>query len=115
VNRIRHGASIADKVHSGQLRIGAERSNSGLGLAIVDWIVKAHGGSIQVESQVGQGLTFTVLLPCTWPCEEQWIPLAERLMLPRHAYDSIEFTSGLTLVKETSPYPMISYLLIIKV
>lgn len=36
---------------------------SGLGLSIVDWIVSVHHGSIAVESQVGQGATFTVTLP----------------------------------------------------
>jgi heavy metal sensor kinase len=37
--------------------------NSGLGLSIVDWVVKAHGGSVTVESQVGKGSTFIVTLP----------------------------------------------------
>jgi signal transduction histidine kinase len=40
-----------------------EMGGSGLGLAIVDWIVHAHGGSIQVESQPDQGSVFDVELP----------------------------------------------------
>ena len=47
----------------------ADRSRSratggtGLGLAIVEQLVRAHGGRIDVESQVGQGTCFTFTLP----------------------------------------------------
>lgn len=37
----------------------------GLGLSIAFWIVRNHGGSIQVESRVGSGSKFTVTLPLT--------------------------------------------------
>jgi signal transduction histidine kinase len=48
----------------------------GLGLSIVEFIVKAHSGKIHVNSQTGTGSTFTVSLPGgaashSWPAGQQ--------------------------------------------
>jgi heavy metal sensor kinase len=42
---------------------GGEEKGLGLGLSFVAWIVKAHNGSIQVDSRDGEGTKFTVSLP----------------------------------------------------
>jgi signal transduction histidine kinase len=40
-----------------------EGKGTGLGLSMVFGIMKAHGGSVEVESELGRGTTFTLSLP----------------------------------------------------
>jgi signal transduction histidine kinase/putative methionine-R-sulfoxide reductase with GAF domain len=40
-----------------------KKGGSGIGLAVSRWIARAHGGDIKVESRVGTGSKFTVVLP----------------------------------------------------
>jgi signal transduction histidine kinase len=42
-------------------------TGTGLGLSIVDEIIRSHFGELQIESQVGKGSTFTVILPVKRP------------------------------------------------
>ncbi len=42
---------------------------TGLGLAVVSNIVRVHGGSVNVDSRIGEGTTFTVDLPLAGPSE----------------------------------------------
>ena len=44
-------------------RLARETGGCGLGLSIVDFIVRAHGGAVRVESKPGAGSTFRVLTP----------------------------------------------------
>jgi two-component system phosphate regulon sensor histidine kinase PhoR len=44
-------------------RLSREREGSGLGLAIVKHVIRAHRGRVDVESHVGEGSTFTMVLP----------------------------------------------------
>jgi len=54
---------IFERFYRGSRANEARGSGSGLGLAIVRSIVDMHGGTVEVESRVGQGTRFVVTLP----------------------------------------------------
>ncbi|MGE4440976.1 MAG: sensor histidine kinase [Desulfomicrobium sp.] len=63
------GAGIASE-HMGRIFdpfFTLKDTGTGLGLSVVFGIIKKHGGTIGVESAVGEGTTFTIRLPRTPP------------------------------------------------
>jgi heavy metal sensor kinase len=71
-------------------RTRTEGGSSGLGLAIVEWIVRVHKGTIVVDSQPGRGTVFTINLP---PGSDEYA----RKMLPAASQEKI--TKQLTFAK----------------
>jgi two-component system OmpR family sensor kinase len=58
-----HLPHIFDRFYRVDPSRSTETGGTGLGLAICKGVAEAHGGTIRVESAVGQGTTFTVFLP----------------------------------------------------
>ena len=58
------------------------RSGTGLGLAIVWGTAKDHNGYIDVQTEVGQGTTFTLYFPVTR--EEQTAPQQQKVQIERY-------------------------------
>ncbi|MCD6542605.1 MAG: ATP-binding protein, partial [Thermoplasmata archaeon] len=63
-----------------QVDSGMDRKfgGAGLGLTIVKGIVEAHGGNVEIESKVGEGTTFRVILPTRYIEKERKIEIFSR-------------------------------------
>lgn len=60
-----HLPFIFDQFYRVKTKEGKKLKGTGLGLSIAKKIVEAHGGTVQVRSEIGKGSTFTVFLPRT--------------------------------------------------
>jgi signal transduction histidine kinase len=54
---------IFEKFYRSRTGTDGDVGGAGLGLTVVQHIVGAHGGRIEVESKVGEGSSFTIVLP----------------------------------------------------
>ncbi len=59
------GAGISEEVRERIFEpfFTTKKEGTGLGLAMVHRIIEGHGGALSVESEVGRGTTFRVVLP----------------------------------------------------
>jgi len=65
-----HIGRLFTRFHRVDSRDTRKQYGTGIGLYLVKHLVEAHHGQVNVESKVGEGSTFTVVLPIRQPQEE---------------------------------------------
>ncbi|MFT5698588.1 MAG: PAS domain S-box-containing protein [Desulforhopalus sp.] len=75
-NGIGMSSHVLGKIFEPFFTTKPEVKGTGLGLTVSYGIIKKHGGSIEVQSEVGKGSTFSVILPIDGVYSERQIDIA---------------------------------------
>jgi heavy metal sensor kinase len=62
-----HHARLFERFYRVDKSRSREMGGTGLGLALVKWAAEAHGGQVELGSELGRGSTFRILLPAASP------------------------------------------------
>jgi PAS domain S-box-containing protein len=92
-------AEIQSRIYEPFFTTKEKEKGTGMGLAMVYGIVKNHGGSIQVESEVDRGTSFTILLPRA-VCEDVSMPQAEPSGTPERGSETLLLVDDEAVVLE---------------
>ena len=67
--------NIKKKFYKANLQV----RGSGIGLAVVDEIIKLHNGAFEINSELGVGTTVTVIFPVEKVAVEPIVPIIEEM------------------------------------
>ncbi|WP_371782289.1 SpoIIE family protein phosphatase [Streptosporangium subroseum] len=90
---------LFDRFHRVAGTVARSGEGSGIGLSLVRELVERHGGTIEVESALGAGSTFTVLLPFGEPSPAAIIPATASLAPARsqaYVLEALGWTSAVS-------------------
>lgn len=76
---VEHLPRLTERFYRVSAAVSREKGGTGLGLAIVKNIVNRHRGELRIESEVGRGSTFTVLLDRIEPSQPNIVVSEHRL------------------------------------
>ena len=100
---LKQQATIFDAFTQADASTARRFGGSGLGLAICSRLVRLMGGGIELQSELGQGSTFTVTLPMGEVAGAHNTPLSAPLELSEVSQAGERFTGLTVLVAEDHP------------
>ncbi len=67
----REQQKVFERFYRSERALAGKIEGSGIGLTLVDHIVRAHGGKVLLESELGRGTKVTIQLPTRLPANDE--------------------------------------------